>query len=157
MARKVYSWGRCFVPDFLSVFSQPPILMWLSHKLSLLCIVTYLCITVVANCIIQKRSYVQGMFCMTDLPFQLCIRSNSNSCYRYLNQRSFLWEFLRILFCSLGFYISDMQDGIAEKRLLSVWMIYSPFKLNLLYWQLFCGWFKECLFCILCIRNNKTL
>lgn len=117
----------------LSVFSQPPILMWLSHKLSLLCIVTYLCITVVANCIIQKRSYVQGMFCTADLPFQLCIRSNSNSCYRYLNQRSFLWEFLRILFCSPGSYISDMPDGIAEKRLLSVWMIYNPFKLNFLY------------------------
>lgn len=49
---------------------------------------------------------------------------------------------------------------IAEKRLLSVWMIHVPFKLNPLYWiiwQLFCGWFEECLFFSFSIRNNKTL
>lgn len=61
-------------------FSQPPTLMWLSHKLSLLALI-YLCITVVANSI-QKRSYVQeevtvlarvdGTCCMADFPFQLC-------------------------------------------------------------------------------------
>lgn len=36
-------------------FSQPPTLMWLSHKLSLLCTVTYLCITVVANSSSKKE------------------------------------------------------------------------------------------------------
>lgn len=39
-------------------FSQPPTLMCMSHKLSLLCTVTYLCITVVANSL-SKKSYVQ--------------------------------------------------------------------------------------------------
>lgn len=90
-------------------FSQPPTLMWLSHKLSLLCTVTYLYITVVANSLSRiefmfKRmltvvELVDGACCMADLPFQLCIRSNSGSYYRYLSQRSFLWEFLRIIFC----------------------------------------------------------
>lgn len=35
-------------------FSQPPILMWLSHKF-LLCTVTYLCVTVVANSLFKKE------------------------------------------------------------------------------------------------------
>lgn len=75
---------------------------------------------------------VDGVCCIADLPFELCIRSNSGSYYRYLSQRSFLWEFLRILFCFPEFQVSDMQNSIAEKRLLSVWIIYIQFKLNLL-------------------------
>lgn len=69
----------------------------------------------------------------------------------YLSQRSFLWQFLRILFWYLEFYISDMQEDVAEKKLPSLWMICCvsdsiPFKLYLLYWiiwQLFCGCFGD--------------
>lgn len=57
LMRQEIQW--CFVSDLsLHGFSQPPTLMCMSHKLSLLCTVTYLCITVVANSL-SKKSYVQ--------------------------------------------------------------------------------------------------
>lgn len=94
VAQKMYcheaGYSVVFCTDLkLLDFSQPPTLTWLSHKSSLLYAVTYLCLRIVQE-EVMVLTVVDGACCMSDLPFQLCIRIYSDSSYRHLSQKLFM-------------------------------------------------------------------
>lgn len=117
-------------------FSQPPTLTWLSHNSSILSTVT---------CVLEwlPTHYPEKKLCSREssganscrwsmlyvwLPFQLCIRSNSDSCYGYLSQKLFMTvsgnSFLisrDLHFCHAGWCCWE-EAAICVDDLLCIWL-----------------------------------